>query len=95
MTVAVVMEFEGATLDQYDEVIEKMGFTRGGPGAPGAYGHWVTKTDAGFRVTDVWESQEKFDAFGRDQILPLISAAGITTQPTFTFYKVHNYLTPG
>jgi hypothetical protein len=95
MTVAVVMEFEGATLDQYDEVIEKMGFTPGGPGAPGAYGHWVTKTDGGFRVTDIWENRERFEAFGRDQIGPLTMAAGIANPPVLTFYEVHNYLTAG
>jgi len=32
MPVAVVMDFEGATLDQYDQVLEKMGLTPGGPG---------------------------------------------------------------
>jgi hypothetical protein len=32
MAVAVVLEFPGGTLEQYDEVIGKMGFTKGGPG---------------------------------------------------------------
>ena len=45
------MEFEGATLDQYDEVIEKMGFSPGGAGAPGGLFHWITATDGGIRVT--------------------------------------------
>src|SRR5690242_10639365 len=36
MAVAVVMEFAGATLAQYDQVIEKMGLTRGGAGPEGA-----------------------------------------------------------
>ena len=58
MAVAVVMEFEG-TLDQYDQVVESMGLTPGGPTPPGALFHWVTKTDNGFRVTDVWESAER------------------------------------
>ena len=35
MPVAVVLDFPGATLEQYDQVIEKMGFTKGGAGAPG------------------------------------------------------------
>jgi hypothetical protein len=33
MTVGMLMEFPGATLEQYDEVIIKMGFNKGGPGA--------------------------------------------------------------
>ena len=36
MAVAIVSEFEGATLDQYDQVIQKMGLTPGGEGAPHA-----------------------------------------------------------
>ena len=95
MAAAVVMDFEGATLEQYDKVIQKMGFRRGGPGAPGAYGHWVTKTDTGIRVTDVWESKAKFEAFGQEQIGPLTASVGIADPPTLTFYEVHSYLTPG
>jgi hypothetical protein len=95
MTVAIVMDFEGATLDQYDEVIRSMGFSPGGKGAPGALGHWVTKTDTGIRVTDLWSTRELFDAFGEQKIGPLTAAAGIPHPPTLTFFEVHNYLTPG
>ena len=35
MAVAVQQDFSGATLDQYDQVVEKMGLTPRGPGAPG------------------------------------------------------------
>ena len=51
MAVAVVLEFRGATLDQYDQLVEKMGFSPGGAGAPGGLFHWVTQTDGGIRVT--------------------------------------------
>ena len=34
MPVAIVMEFPGGTLEQYDQVIEKMGFEKGGPRRP-------------------------------------------------------------
>ena len=47
------MDFVGRKSQQYDQVIGSMGFKPGGPGAPGAFGHWVTKTDTGIRVTDV------------------------------------------
>jgi len=95
MPVAIVMEFEGATLEQYDEVIAKMGFEPGGPGAPGGISHWVTATDAGIRITDVWETQELFMQFAEEQIGPLTAAAGIPAPPTLTFHEVHNHLTAG
>jgi hypothetical protein len=52
MAVAVVTECKGATLDQYDQVLAKMGRTPRGRGAPGSLFHWVTATEDGIRVTD-------------------------------------------
>jgi hypothetical protein len=95
MAIAVTMDFDGGTVEQYDEVIRRMGFTRGGPGAPGGLFHWIAKTDDGIRVTDVWETREQFDRFAQEQIGPLTQEAGIQGPPSMTFYEVHNYLTPG
>jgi hypothetical protein len=95
MAVGVVLDFEGATLDQYDQVIEKMGFTPGGAGAPGGLFHWVTKTDDGIRVTDVWETREQFERFGDEQIGPITQEVGLPNPPQVSFYEVHNHLTAG
>jgi hypothetical protein len=45
MAVAVVIECKGATLDQYDQVLAKMGRTPRGRSAPGSLFHWVTATE--------------------------------------------------
>ena len=95
MAVAVVLEFKGATLDQYDQVIERMGLAPRGSGPPGALFHWVTKTDDTLRVTDVWESREAFDRFAEEQIGPHTQAVGVPGPPETTFYDVHSYLTSG
>jgi len=55
----------------------------------------VTKTDDGIRVTDVWETQEDFEKFAAEKIGPITQAVGIQSQPTTTFFDVHNYLTAG
>jgi hypothetical protein len=93
MAVAVEMTFKGATLDQYDQVIQKMGLTRGGPTPPGAISHWVAKTDDGVRIVDVWETREAYDQFAAEQIGPYSREAGITEAPQMRVYDVHNYLT--
>ena len=92
MAVGVVLDFEGATLEQYDQVIKLMGLTPGGATAPGGLFHWVTQTDTGIRVTDVWDKKEVFEAFAKDQIGPLSAKAGFAGPPQITFYAVHNYL---
>jgi len=95
MAVAVVLDFDGATLEQYDEVIRKMNFTPGGPGAPGGLFHWCTATDHGIRVTDVWATREQFDAFANEQIGPITAEVGVPAPPEVTVYDVHTYLTNG
>jgi hypothetical protein len=93
MAVAVEMNFSGATLEQYDQVMNTMGLTAGGATPPGAISHWVAKTDDGLRVVDVWESREAFDQFAAEQIGPATLAAGFTGPPETRFYDVHNHLT--
>ena len=95
MAIGVQQDFSGATLQQYDEVVKKMGFRPGGPGAPGGLFHWVTKTTEGIRVTDVWESREQFEKFGNEKVRPITAEVGITSPPKVTFFEVHNYLTKG
>ncbi|MET0561173.1 MAG: hypothetical protein ABW012_06130 [Gaiellaceae bacterium] len=93
MPVAAEMNFPGATLDQYDQILGKMGLTPGGATPPGAISHWVAETDDGIRVVDVWESREAFDKFSAEQIGPYSAEAGIAEAPETTFYDVHSYLT--
>jgi len=95
MAVAVKVAFRGGTLDQYDSVVRAIGYARGGPGAQGSLFHFVTKTDDGFLVTDVWESRERFEGFAREQILPRVAAFGLSEQPHIEIVDVHNYFTAG
>ena len=91
MPVGIEMNFKGATLEQYDKVIELMGLTSGNI-PPGAISHWTAGTDDGIRVVDVWESREVFDRFAQEQIGPFSQQAGITEQPEMTYRDVHNHL---
>jgi hypothetical protein len=94
MAVAVQMDFDGATLAQYDEICGKMGLTPKGPGPKGAISHFATLTDSGLRVVDVWETKEQFEKFAQDQIGPLSAEAGISGPPQMQFFDVHSYFTP-
>lgn len=95
MAVAVQMDFEGATLEQYDEVCGKMGLVPRGPAPAGAISHFATLTETGLRVVDVWETLEKYEKFAQEQIGPLTAAVGLPGPPRVQFFDVHNYFTPG
>lgn len=88
---AFEMVFKGGTVDQYEQVIAKMGFERHGTGPSGALFHWVSQTDDGLKVVDVWESPEQFQAFADSQIGPYTAEIGMQP-PEVTSYPVHNYL---
>jgi hypothetical protein len=92
MPVAIIMDFPGGTLEQYDEIIKKMGLEDGST-PPGAIFHWVTATDDGLRVVDVWETREVFDKFAEEQIGPYSQEVGIPGPPQTTYHDVHNHLT--
>jgi len=95
VAIAVTVEFEGATLAQYDAAIANAGMEPRGQGGPGCLFHWVTQTANGIRVTDVWETREQFEAFDASHIMPAVAAAGLTTEPKIEFSEVHNHFTAG
>jgi hypothetical protein len=94
MAVAYEMRFKG-TLAQYDQVLELMGFEKGGKGAPGGLFHWAEQTEDGVRIVDVWESDEHFEKFGAEKLGPITAQVGITDPPEITRHDVHNYLSAG
>ena len=93
--VGVQVDLKGVTLDQYDEMVKRMGFEPQGAGAPGCVFHWVTKTPDGIRVTDVWERQEDFETFSKEKLGPITQEVGVQAQPEIQYSDVHNYLTAG
>lgn len=90
MAIAMLLEFTGGTLQQYDQVIEELKL--GGRLARGGIFHVVGPADGGIRIVDVWESQEAAEAFQRDRLGPVSQKLGIP-QPKVTVWPVHNILT--
>jgi hypothetical protein len=95
VAIAVVVEFPGATAEQYDQVIAKLGLTPVGAATPGQLSHWVNITDEGTRITDVWESRETFEKFAQERMVPAVTEVGVPGPPKMTFYNVYNYFTEG
>jgi hypothetical protein len=92
VAVAVQLDFKGGTLEQYDQAIERLGLLPGGPGAIDQLFHWVTKSDDGIRVVDVWESREAFEVFLVERIKLVTAEVGASYPPDVQIFEVHNYL---
>jgi hypothetical protein len=90
--VAVVMDFVGATLPQFDQLLESMRLSPVGPGVSGSLFQWSRHTPDGVRVTEVWQSHNHFEIFLREEIEPRLAEVGMR-KPEITTYEVHSYLT--
>ena len=95
MPVAVRMIFRGATLEQYDKVLELMELTPGGPTPPGALFHWASEADGDLLVVDVWETKEQYEQFAQEKIGPYAVQAGFQGPPEVKYHDVHNYFIAG
>jgi hypothetical protein len=92
--VAVVMDFVGATLPQFDQLLESTRLSPDGPGPAGSLFQWSRRTPDGVRVTAVWQSLGHFEVFFHEEIEPRLPEAGLR-EPEITTYEVHSYLTQG
>jgi len=94
MPIGVRIDLPGATLEWYNEVIATAGFLPGGPIVTDALSHWVTTTEDGICIVEVWESREAFKSNARQRTGQVVDEIGIPGLPVVQFFEVHNYL-PG
>ena len=71
MSVAVFMQTQEMTAEDYDAVNEKLGEDP----PEGILARAAGTVDAGFRVFSVWESREHYERFREDRLLPAIREA--------------------
>jgi hypothetical protein len=95
MATVAVFQGPGLTQTNYEAVLTKMmGKTR--PESPGDWpvagllAHIAGEGQNGFRVIDVWESDEAFGRFG-ETLTPMLKEVGIDVQPEM--YPAHVFVT--
>lgn len=75
MAIGMYFSPAGMSAADYDTVIKEL--EAAGAGRPkGRLHHSAFETPEGFRVYDVWATQEEFDAFGAT-LMPILQAHGI------------------
>ncbi len=73
MAVAMYMHWPGVTSDQYDAVMAKLGIDANPPA--GGVLHMATVTDDGIEVCDVWQTEQAFNGFLQQRLLPVVERA--------------------
>jgi hypothetical protein len=87
MAIAFLQEVPSMTQEQYDQVVEALR----GKTVEGRIFHVAGPMEGGWRVVDVWESQEAVNKFFQELLGPALQEAGIAATPP-QFWPVHNML---
>jgi len=98
LAMAVVLVFQGPsfTQERYEKGIAKLSGGKSRMESPadwpveGLLVHIAGQAPNGFRVVDVWESEEACRSFG-DRLAPVLKEVGIEEEPEI--YPVHTFVT--
>ena len=93
MAAVVVNETEGGSQETYDQVISKV--MEGGNLPDGCHAHIAGPSETGWRVITVWDSEERFQQFRDEKLIPALREAGGEDRiaPNITTDPVHNLIT--
>jgi hypothetical protein len=94
---AVVLVHQGPTItkEKYDEAVRRLTEGKDRVESPsdwpvdGLLSHAAGDAPSGFRVVDVWESEESCRRFG-DVLAPILQEVGITDEPEM--YPAHAFV---
>jgi hypothetical protein len=89
--IGMIMTFPGGTQEQYDAVLQQLNL--GGRMPPGGISHAAGPIEGGWRVVDVWETQEAFDIFLRERLEQAMQNAGLAP-PEVEVWPVYSTLEP-
>lgn len=93
MAIAMLMEWQGVTQEQYDRAMEGLRLDENPP--DGLIVHIAGSGDGGWRVLDVWESSEAWERFSNERLAPVVQQVGLQGEPQVTIFPVHNLYAPG
>ena len=90
---SILVRFTGApgmTAAKYDEAMPSI--EAAGEFPPDGLDYHVAFTSGGsFRVSEIWDSQEQFDAFGQ-RLMPILAEAGIELAGPPEVLEIHNII---
>lgn len=92
MATVMLMHWPEVTKEQYEEVRRDVNWEGDVP--RGAKFHVAWFGGDGFRVLDLWDSQQDFEAFLQNRLAPGVQKAGISGEPRVEFAPSHAIFAP-
>ena len=86
MAVAMLLEWPGQTQEQYEQLMKHVALDADPP--EGGLFHVAGPMPGGWRVVDIWESEEAFERFAQARLRPAVHRVGIPDMPDPQFYPV-------
>ena len=90
MAMAQLLEFHGGTEEQYHDL--HLEVAPEGKLAPGALFHIGGPIENGWRVVNVWETQDAAQTFFRERLFPILQKHGLGTPDSQTWWPVDNLM---
>jgi hypothetical protein len=79
---------DDVTSEQYDETLRRL--EKSGDWLPaGLEYHVAFRSNGNFRVSEIWDSREQFDAFG-ERLMPVLKEVGIELSGKPEMLEIHN-----
>jgi hypothetical protein len=90
-TVSIVVRFtpKGLTAEQYDRTVRILEEREGAWPPDGLDYHVCFGSDGNLLVSEIWDSEEQFEEFGK-LLTPVLAEAGITADDPPVRFEVHN-----
>jgi hypothetical protein len=92
MTVVTTLDVYGMSPDEYRAVMDELGVER--RAEAGIYLHATITTDFGYRIVEIWDRKEGFEAFLEKRLAPATKALGIDRRTEITITPLHNFFAP-
>jgi hypothetical protein len=87
MAVAMLLEWPGETREQYEQLMSVVGLEENPP--EGGLLHVAGPMPGGWRVLDIWESEEAFERFANERLRPAVEKVELPAMPQPQFFPVH------
>ncbi|MEV0175481.1 hypothetical protein AB0I00_30760 [Streptomyces sp. NPDC050803] len=90
MAVVMSLRWNGRTPEQYNAVRDRVRWEEQTPEGLVLHAAWFEGD--GLHVTDVWETEEQWERFLAERLVPAFKDLGFTDEPDFHFSPLHRRL---